>query len=95
MKTLSTILTYLLFIAVLNLIGFIIRDYNQFKELGIEPNKIVSLEPSIFIYLISYVMALSLSIFLNKKKKYVLNVIISGLMAVLYIAAIIFMVIAF
>ena len=91
MKKLSAILTYVLFITVLNLIWFIIRDYTQFRELNIDPNKIVSLERSVFIYLICYIATLSLSIFLNKKKKYVLNVIISGLMAVLYIAAIVLM----
>jgi len=87
MKRLSNILTYVLLIAIFNLIWFIIRDYSQFKELGIKTSRIFSLEQSVFFYFIIYVAALSLSIFLNKKERYILNTVISGLMAVCYIAA--------
>ena len=89
MKRLSTILTYVLLVAVFNIIWFIIRDYNQFKELGIKNSRIISLEQSVFIYLVLYILAFSLSIFLNKKKKYTLNAIISGLMVVCYIVSMI------
>lgn len=91
MKRLSNILTYILLFAVLNLIWFIIKDYNQFKGLGVKNDRIKALEQSVFIYLILYILALFLSVFLNKRKKYILNAIISGLMAICYIAAIILM----
>lgn len=81
--------------AIANVVWVIFRDCMQFNKLGVNTSRIFPLEQSVFVYLLCYIIVFTLSVFLNRRKKYLLNTIISGTMAVLYIGVIILMIVKF
>ena len=76
-------------IATVNLVYIIISDVMEFKQMGLRTSMVPRFEAGVFIYLVCYLSAFVLSVFLNKRGKYLINIIISGLLAVIYIGAII------
>ena len=84
-------LTWVMLIAAINMVYISISDIIEFEHMGLRTSLIPRFELGVFIYLVCYLSAFVLSVFLNKRGKYLINTIISGLLAVIYIGAVIIM----
>ena len=85
MKIVSFILTALLFALLINIASLIYNAYRVFKTFGVDLSLMLLTEKANIIELIVGFVVLAVSIFLNLKREYFINIIISSLIIIIYV----------
>ena len=93
MKVVSFILTVLLFILLINTAFLIYQNYRVLSTFGIDlSHRTITGKTNIIEFIVGFVV-FAVSIFLNLKKEYFINTIISSLIIVIYVVPILIRVI--
>jgi len=93
LKTASIILSVLLLVPVLRFLVLATQLYMGYKSLtsfGVSLARINRMEMPYVILFIVYSAAFAFSLFLNKKKRYVTNIIVSGFLFAAYFITVLF-----